>query len=125
MRRERLVRRGYVAVLRPGHPRADYAGYVYEHLLIAERVLGRPIELPVQVHHVVGKSNARGLVICPDGSYHKLLHRRLRALLACGDPSKRFCPFCRQWDEPSRLIIIGGDRKAYHAACRRAHRHAR
>lgn len=43
--------RGYVLIKRPGHPGADVRGYVYEHRLVAETMLGRPILPSEHVHH--------------------------------------------------------------------------
>ena len=34
-------KRGYMMVLSPGHPRADKARYVFEHVLVMEQMLGR------------------------------------------------------------------------------------
>ena len=72
---------GYVYICLPGHPRANQRGYVYEHLLLAERALGRPIPLRHEVHHIneIKSDNAgRNLVICEDSDYHRLLHQRAR-----------------------------------------------
>lgn len=41
---------GYVLVLAPDHPQANHAGYVREHRLVMERVLGRLL-LPTEVVH--------------------------------------------------------------------------
>ena len=35
----------------PDHPRADYTGYVSEHILIMEELLGRPLRDGEVVHH--------------------------------------------------------------------------
>jgi HNH endonuclease len=115
---------GYVFVWQPEHPRADVNGYVYEHILVASRVLGKPLPAHADVHHVneVKHENVPGnLVICEDRAYHLLLHTRLRALRACGHASWRRCFHCRQWDAPTRLRIR--HRKgAFHLACEQAHR---
>lgn len=43
--------RGYVLLLRPDHPRAQRSGYIYEHRLVMEEVLGRLLEPHEVVHH--------------------------------------------------------------------------
>lgn len=61
-----------------------------EHVLVAEKVLGRNLKTSEHVHHVNGVRNdnrPRNLVICQDQKYHMLLHRRMRALKACGHAS--------------------------------------
>lgn len=42
---------GYIGVLAPDHPDADPRGYVLEHRLSAERMLGRRLCLGEVVHH--------------------------------------------------------------------------
>ena len=69
--------RGYVAVLCPEHPRAHKnSGYVFEHILVAEQKIGRPLRDDEEVHHIDGdKSNND-----PDNlqvltvAEHRLLH---------------------------------------------------
>ncbi len=43
--------KGYVMVRMPEHPRARQNGYVLEHILIAEAMLGRPLRDGEEVHH--------------------------------------------------------------------------
>jgi len=43
---------GYILILKPEHPQADSKGYVYEHRLIAEEVLGRFLQKNEIVHHI-------------------------------------------------------------------------
>lgn len=77
-----------------------------EHQVIAERALGKPLPLGAHVHHIDGNplNNANNnLVICQDATYHKLLHRRQKALLACGHADWRYCDICRRYDHPSSM----------------------
>lgn len=74
---------GYVRVLEHGHHRATERGYVLEHVLIAERALGKALPAGAEVHHVNEDraDNRRGnLVVCQDRAYHLLLHWRAAAI---------------------------------------------
>lgn len=53
----------------------------YEHILVAERALGKKLPKGAVVHHInLDTHDNRGsnLVICPNEAYHRLLHRRMR-----------------------------------------------
>lgn len=86
-----LPAKKYRTVRAVGHPKEAGSGEtVYEHVLIAEKALGRYMPDGAEVHHVDGDSsnNANSnLVICQDKAYHKLLHVRTRVLLAGGNPN--------------------------------------
>lgn len=73
---------------------------VCEHVVIAERALGRPLPAGAEVHHVDENSHNNApsnLVICQDKAYHKLLHYRARIVRAGANPNThRLCSLCKQ-----------------------------
>lgn len=80
----------------PTHPRANN-GSVFEHILIAEKVLGRFIPASIPIHHPNGKEDNSCLVICQDRKYHHLLHARARIVKAGGKPNaEKICSSCKQ-----------------------------
>jgi hypothetical protein len=115
----RVTNKGYVQVLLPGHCRADARGYVLEHVLIAGGALGKPIPSSCPVHHVneIRSDNTKeNLVVCNGAAYHKLLHRRMRAQRACGNPNWRKCSYCQEWDDPAVLSRVHTS-QPYHKSC--------
>jgi hypothetical protein len=47
----------YIMIYCPDHPRAVHGRYVWEHVLLAEKVLGRYLEDQEVVHHINGNGN--------------------------------------------------------------------
>lgn len=47
----RKVDMGYIRLMRPDHHEANADGYVFEHRLIAEQILGRRLRRDEEVHH--------------------------------------------------------------------------
>lgn len=90
------------------HPRATKKGYVLQHVLVVERVLGKYLPVKAAVHHVngdPGDNRPQNLVVCEDNIFHKFLHLRQKALEACGHPHWRRCGFCKKWDDPKNLRV--------------------
>lgn len=91
-----------------------------EHILVAERALGKALPPGVQVHHWDrDRSNNApvNLVICPDQAYHRLLHRRADAIEACGNANWMLCRLCKQYDAPENLYLSPNKYHAYHRRC--------
>lgn len=111
---------GYVLIYKPSHPKAINGRYVYEHIAIAEIALGRLLPATAQVHHVNGNGSdnrTSNLVICENAKYHKLLHKRARALVACGHADWLSCSYCKVYGPPSSMYVAKNGPQHYHLAC--------
>ena len=84
--------------------------------MVAEKALGKPLPKGAEIHHYGKRDDNTKLVICQDQAYHKLLHRRMRAIKACGHASWRKCQYCKQYDKPENLHVKGCH--VYHNVCR-------
>lgn len=73
---------GYILTRMPYHPRANsYSGYVYEHILVMEKKLNRPILNYERIHHVDGNpqnNHADNLRLFPNDAEHARLHNSER-----------------------------------------------
>mgnify|MGYP001574720473 FL=1 len=70
---------GYIYVLAREHHRANSQGYVYEHILIIEKVLGRKLRKGEVVHHINHKKNdnrPENLMIFKTNVKHLAHHRK-------------------------------------------------
>lgn len=118
----RMWKNGHLSK-KEGHIRKDGRKYFakfkkFEHVIIAERALGKSLPKKAVVHHVnesPSDNSPTNLVICPDQRYHLLLHVRMRAMAACGNPNWRPCNRCTQYDDIGNMKL--GRRQYHHAAC--------
>jgi hypothetical protein len=92
-------------------PSGGRRGWVvkYQHILVAEQVLGKSLPIGAEIHHVNGiKTDNRpsNLVICQDRAYHLLLHMRTRVLRAGGNPNTdRLCSKCKTLHSISEFYV--------------------
>lgn len=116
-----LSHHGYKIISMPHHPRKNKADHLMEHVLIAEKALGKFLSPGVEVHHFPSKDIFTHLVICQDHAYHFLLHVRHRAFIACGNPNWRKCQYCKKYDDIKNLYCSPNGYVYEHRACFRAY----
>lgn len=107
-----------ICIYMPNHPRAKISNYILEYVLIAEKALGKFLPKGTVVHHANDDptdNRNQNLVVCQDVKYHKLLHRRKKALNACGHANWLKCPFCKEYDDPFNMYC--SQHKHYHRKC--------
>jgi len=73
---------GYILVwLPPGHPSRPTRGpYIYEHRLVAEQKLGRPLrpgEIPHHINGIKTDNRPENIDVLPSRAWHKAKHRKL------------------------------------------------
>lgn len=96
---------GYAYVNEPGHVRG-VRGWPKEHIVVAERALGRRLPPGALVHHINGvkdDNRPQNLVICQSQSYHALIHQRQRAYDATGNANLKYCHYCGKYDDPANM----------------------
>lgn len=74
-----IASNGYVLVRMPDHHLADVRGYVYEHRVVAERAIGRPLINGEQVHHINGNkqdNRPENLQVVANHGEHLVFHRK-------------------------------------------------
>jgi hypothetical protein len=86
----RHVSHGYIVVKVPGHHLANASGYAYEHRLIAEQILGRPLKSKEVVHHLNGDgtdNRQENLAVYLSNAHHRADHRTNGNHRRPGDPN--------------------------------------
>jgi hypothetical protein len=119
-KKERIKKGKYWVVKCTNHPRVDEKGYVFEHILILEKSLGRFLPIKARGHHANGdrlNNENDNLVLCEDQKYHTLLHSRMKAFKECGNPHLRKCYICQKWDDPNNLYMKPDGCSPRHKSC--------
>lgn len=91
----------------PDHPSAWADGRISLHRLLAEKALGKQLPKNVVVHH----HTSCELVICENENYHKLLHKRTRALYLGGNVNLCRCYYCKQYFLHDQMNSCGSCKK--------------
>jgi hypothetical protein len=71
---------GYVQIKKPSHPRSNNQGYVFEHTLVMEKMLGRKLNRDEVVHHInqIRSDNDPGnLMLFATVNEHTGYHKRV------------------------------------------------
>ena len=92
------------------------------HVAVAEAAIGKPLPPGAIVHHIDGDrhNNApENLVVCQDRAYHNLIHRRERALIACGNANALRCQVCGSYDNQADMREYRDGKQAFriHGRC--------
>ena len=93
------------------------------HVVLAEKAFGKELPLGVVVHHADGNAennSTDNLVICPDEAYHRLLHKRLKAYFAVGNPDWVQCSICQQFSDPKDPDVWQAVGRVRHRSCAKA-----
>ncbi|NEC17906.1 HNH endonuclease [Streptomyces parvus] len=85
-----IASNGYVLIKQPGHHRADCRGYVYEHIVVAEKAIGRPVVKGEQVHHknhIKTDNRPENLQVKASRAAHAAEHRKRTDLRGLDEPN--------------------------------------
>ena len=75
----RKDKNGYILILKPSHPHAHSDGYIHEHRLVMEEILGRylkPEEVPHHKNEIQGDNRPDNLKLFPSNSKHLSFHKK-------------------------------------------------
>src|SRR5208337_3972563 len=68
-----------------------------EYTRVVEKALGHKLPGGAVVHHWdedITNNSPENLALFPDNTYHRLIHMRMDAMKACGNPNYRKCMRC-------------------------------
>lgn len=76
--------KGYPVMYIPDHPRAKSSGYVREHILVMEKMIGRTPTKEEEIHHIdldKDNNNPLNLLLLKNHREHMKIHSKLTELL--------------------------------------------
>lgn len=79
----RITKAGYIKVLIHEHPRADYRGYVFEHIIIWEKTHNKTLPANWIIHHLNGIRNdnrPENLMALPDKKHKHILEAKAKRI---------------------------------------------
>ncbi len=91
--------------------------YIQEHVLIAEKALGKRLPKNACVHHIdcdPTNNKPSNLLICPDHAYHMLIHKRTRAYEKSGNANWGKCLVCKNYGPEETMNYNGINRFRWH-----------
>lgn len=113
LRKYKDVHSGYILVLDPTHHRAKSNGYVAEHILIAEQMLGRKLTESEVVHHEDrnrSNNSTDNLFVFATGDDHSRYHKT-GVMIKDGDhyisPDLRIKSICKICDKEFMYLESG------------------
>lgn len=65
-----------ILIYKPKHPKSNSGGYIYEHRIVAEKIIGRILKNVEIVHHLDGnnKNNSKENLMITNRSNHARIH---------------------------------------------------
>lgn len=124
--KKQRISNGYILIYKPDHPKAikygQWQGYVYEHVIVAEKMLGRQLRKNEEVHHLnmnEADNRPENLLVLQKGQHSKLhnflrrynLYDVLQKIATDGHIVKK-CLFCDEY-------IVNENKKFCDIECRR------
>lgn len=91
------------------------------HRKVVEDALGRELKSNEVVHHIDGdksNNNIENLALMP-ASIHSRLHESMNAFYECGDPFKRKCHYCKEYDKIENMICYRSSNSFRHRKCQK------
>lgn len=91
---------GYILIKLPNHPKANKLGFVYEHILVTEQTINRPLRVAEIVHHINGNpqdNRPENLMVFANNSEHQKHHARQRSIKFGINPdAEKWCNKCKR-----------------------------